>query len=417
MLIIRKNQTNNLIATVSMNKTLANPYYLFSFQHIASKERISFIPQVITSNVRYDKFRFVEAPTTNLNVTPPEVFFEYIGQYYYSIYEQISSGNTDPSLAYNKLESGRAWVIVGNDDLLNCLYEPYISNDEDFAQVIYVSEEEEQCINPPVTPSMTPTPSTTPNVTPTNTPSMTPTPSPTPPPPNPNTYNAIWWLDYSNSQYVTVSGNDLLGVVNRTGNPDFSGKTGQYTHWDPLGYNGISGASKTINGGLTSLKGDYSSMSAYTHFLVFKGEDGSNATFNQSENITVDYSGNTQNYRWFSLDDYTPSPPNFVRTYTFYTDGSAVVPEPQFNYTGNTWYNAAVRVYQTGADATTELWLDGNLVSSTTQTKTIITAIDPIFNVCFGGTNNVRVAEQFFFNYNLNNTQMGDMFNYLSNKY
>lgn len=168
-----------------MNKTLANPYYLFSFQHIASKERISFIPQVITSNVRYDKFRFVEAPTTNLSVTPPQVFFEYIGQYYYSIYEQISSGNTDPSLAYNKLESGRAWVIVGNDDLLDCLYEPYISNDEDFAQVIYVSEEEEQCINPPITPSptpsvtstATPTPSVTPTITPTS--SLTPTVTPT----------------------------------------------------------------------------------------------------------------------------------------------------------------------------------------------------------------------------------------------
>lgn len=147
MLIIRKNQTNNLIATVSMNKTLPNPYYLFSFQHIASKERISFIPQVITSNVRYDKFRFVETYTTNLSVPTPEVNFEYLGQYYYSIYEQISSSNLDPSLAYNKLESGRAWVIVGNDTMDDCLFEPYISNDENFSQVIYVSEEEQDCIN------------------------------------------------------------------------------------------------------------------------------------------------------------------------------------------------------------------------------------------------------------------------------
>lgn len=175
MLIIRKNQTNNLIATVSMNKTLPNPYYLFSFQHIASKERISFYPQVITSNVRYDKFRFVEAPTTNLSTTPPQVFFEYLGQYYYSIYENITSGSTDIALAYNKLESGRAWVIVGDDNTQECFFEPYISNDEDFAQVIYVSEQEEACIYP--------TPSTTPNnsPTPTNTPTITPTPSTTPP--------------------------------------------------------------------------------------------------------------------------------------------------------------------------------------------------------------------------------------------
>lgn len=173
---------------MSMNKTLPNPYYLFSFQHIASKDRISFIPQVITSNVRYDKFRFIENQTTNLSLTPPRVFFEYLGQYYYSIYEQISSGNTDPSLAYNKLESGRAWVIVGNDDMDECFFEPYISNDEDFAQVIYVSEEEEVCIYPSPTPSITasstpsitPTPSLTPTITVSPTPSITPTATLTP---------------------------------------------------------------------------------------------------------------------------------------------------------------------------------------------------------------------------------------------
>lgn len=135
-----------------MNKTLPNPYYLFSFQHIASKEKVSFIPQVITSNIRYDKFRFNEAQITDLSVIPPQVNFPYLGQYYYSIYEQISSANTDPSLAYNKLEAGRAWVIVGDDNTQECFFEPYISNDEDFSQIIYVSEQEEECINPPLPP-------------------------------------------------------------------------------------------------------------------------------------------------------------------------------------------------------------------------------------------------------------------------
>lgn len=165
MLIIRKNEVNNMIATVSMNKTLPNPYYLFSFQHIASKERISFYPQVITSNVRYDKFRFVEAPTTVLTGLTPQVNFEYLGQYYYSIYENITSGSTNIALAYNKLESGRAWVIVGDDNSQECFFEPYISNDEDFAQVIYVSEEEQECQQP--------SPSPTPSITPTLTPSPT----------------------------------------------------------------------------------------------------------------------------------------------------------------------------------------------------------------------------------------------------
>jgi hypothetical protein len=147
MLIIRKNQVNNIIATVSMNKTLPNPYYLFSFQNIASKERISFIPEVITSNVRYDKFRFIETGNVNLSAVPPQVWFgNDLGQWYYSVYEQVSPTNTDISLAYNKLESGRAILMVGNDTN-DCFFEPYISNDEDFSNIIYVSEEEELCIS------------------------------------------------------------------------------------------------------------------------------------------------------------------------------------------------------------------------------------------------------------------------------
>ena len=151
MLIIRKNQLNNLIATVSMNKTLPNPYYLFSFQHIASKDRISFIPQTVVSNVRYDKFRFIEG-NTNLSSTPPVAQFEYIGQYYYSIYEQLSSTNTDIALAYNKLESGRAVVIAGEDQTDDCFFEPYISQNEDDASVIFLSEQEEICISGDTTP-------------------------------------------------------------------------------------------------------------------------------------------------------------------------------------------------------------------------------------------------------------------------
>jgi hypothetical protein len=152
MLIIRKNQLNNLIATASMNRSLPNPYYLFSFQHIASKDRISFIPEKVSSNCRYDKFRFIESGNVNLSLTPPQVYFQYLGQYYYSIYEQISPTNTDIALTYNKLESGRAVVIVGDDLEVNCLYEQYISPDEEDSNVIYMSEDELFCISGDTTP-------------------------------------------------------------------------------------------------------------------------------------------------------------------------------------------------------------------------------------------------------------------------
>jgi hypothetical protein len=169
-----------------MNKTLPNPYYLFSFQHIASKERVSFIPQVITTNTRYDKFRFVESTVTNLSVIPPVANFNYNGQYYYSIYEQVSPTNTNIDLTYNKLESGRAIVINGNDQTDECFFEPYISQNEDDASVIFVSEQEEYCSSGQTLPTPTPTVTTTatPTVTPTNTttPTNTATPTTTPTP-------------------------------------------------------------------------------------------------------------------------------------------------------------------------------------------------------------------------------------------
>jgi hypothetical protein len=163
MLIIRKNQTNNLVVTVSMNKTLPSPYYLFSFQHIASKERISFIPETIVSNTRYDKFRFIESTTVDLSATTPSVYFQYEGQYYYSVYEQVSSANTNTALTYNKLEEGRAVVIVGDDQTDACFFEPYISDNEDFGNIIYVSEQEEECQQPIASSTPTPTPTMTPS--------------------------------------------------------------------------------------------------------------------------------------------------------------------------------------------------------------------------------------------------------------
>jgi hypothetical protein len=108
-----------------------------------------------------------------LTAATPSVSFQYIGQYYYSIYEQTSSANTNPSLAYNKLESGRAVVIVGDSQTDECLFEPYISPNEDAYSIIYVSEQEQECIDGNITPSPTPTETITP--TPTNT--STPTPS------------------------------------------------------------------------------------------------------------------------------------------------------------------------------------------------------------------------------------------------
>ena len=169
MILIKKGQTNNISLSVSLNRTIQNPYYLFSFTHIQSKNQINFIPKVILINDRYDEFQFVEAPTTNLSLDPPQAYFQYDGQYWVEVYEQTSSGNTNPSQSGQMLWDGRAVV---EDPAVPSPYYQWTSNNEDNANFIFISDDEL-----PVSP--TPTPSTTPNI-PTPTPSVTNTSTPTP---------------------------------------------------------------------------------------------------------------------------------------------------------------------------------------------------------------------------------------------
>lgn len=427
-----------------MNRTLNNPYYLFSFQHVMSRQRYSFLPQILSSNTRYDKVRFVEGLPVNLTATTPTISFDYLGEYYYSIYEQTSPSNTNINLTHDKLESGRAWVIVDNDNTLDCLYEPYISTNETNENYIFISEEEEQCIvpstptptpsitaSPTVTPSITPTqtgtptqtptntptPSVTPSYTPSPTPTFTPTPSQTPPTAvDPNTLNALWWVDYTSSSYLSlVGGSNIAGATNRTGNPSFSANTGNEPGWFSNAYNGVSGATGTGNR-ITSLLGNYNtSISAYTTFFHFSAGTGANAILIQSD-FTTDYSGNTQGYRWFSIDDYGGG--DFVRTYSFYTNGLSSNPEPQYTFTPNTWTKGATRVYQSGTSGVTEFWVNGTLQSQTVQSSvTIRTSTNPIFQLGGNGGINFKISEAFFFDYSLSDGQMGTMFNYLTNKY
>lgn len=414
-----------------MNKTLPNPYYLFSFQHIASKERISFYPQVITSNVRYDKFRFVEAPTTNLSLTPPQVFFEYLGQYYYSIYENITSGSTDIALAYNKLESGRAWVIVGDDNTQECFFEPYISNDEDFAQVIYVSEQEEACIYPtpsitasptstPIPVSPTPTPSITPTMTSTNTPTpsitptFTPTPSSTPAPNTPAALNALWWIDFTDASTLTLSGSFIATATDKIASVVFTADTagGGGPVYNSTGYLGVSGDVRSNATQLRNPEGTYSNVGEYTWF-GFVYDD---AVSQRGGRIFVA----TQNPPWpagqaFSLM-IDPNQVGYVWRFQNRTSsGGGITINTDITYSA--WTAVAMRSYNSGADTNFEVWENGSIISSgSTIGQNVYIATDAIFSLMFDGGIDFN-TEQFFFDRKLNDTEMGQMFSYLSNKY
>jgi len=85
MLNIQRNQNNKVVVSVSRHKTLANPNYLFSFQHILSKEKVQFFPKNISTSVnRYDEFEFNEGlEPAGYTGDVPYVIFPYPGQYYY----------------------------------------------------------------------------------------------------------------------------------------------------------------------------------------------------------------------------------------------------------------------------------------------------------------------------------------------
>lgn len=140
MLIIKTNQPNTLVVTVSQNSELTNPEYLFSFTHIFSKQRVTFIPtDVSTHKSRYDEFVFVEGDG------PGEIRFPYEGQYLYTISEQPNgSGNLNPALAYNVVENGDAQVIVQSAITVNSQFDTFISNNEFNSNYIFAPDE----INP-----------------------------------------------------------------------------------------------------------------------------------------------------------------------------------------------------------------------------------------------------------------------------
>jgi hypothetical protein len=140
MFLIKQGIINDLVVSVSLNKTLPNPTYLFSFTHILSKETIRFIPQNISTHQdRFDEFRFLESQNEDLSLVPPRVTFPYEGQYYYSIYEQLSPTNLDPLLSYNKVAEGRATIEEF------CAVDPYyqyISTNETNSNYIFISDGE-----------------------------------------------------------------------------------------------------------------------------------------------------------------------------------------------------------------------------------------------------------------------------------
>lgn len=174
MILLKSNQLNKIVVTLTQNTTVCDPEYLFQFVHIFSKQEVKFIlPDVSPHPTRYNQFEFVEGQGVG------QIPFPYEGQYNYYAYAQpFGSGNLNPLQATELVENGIAVFIVQSADTTNEYYVEFISDDEFDSNTIFAPDE----INP-VTPSatfgLTPTPTPSITASPTPTPSITTTQTPT----------------------------------------------------------------------------------------------------------------------------------------------------------------------------------------------------------------------------------------------
>jgi hypothetical protein len=138
MILLKTNQVNTMVVTVSQNATIPNPEWLFSFTHIFSKQQVRFIPTDISSHkVRYDEFIFTEGNGVG------KIQFPYEGQYNYAIYQNGvgNYGNLNPALSQGLIETGTSLLVAQSATTSNDYFVEYISNDEFNSNYIFAPGE------------------------------------------------------------------------------------------------------------------------------------------------------------------------------------------------------------------------------------------------------------------------------------
>ena len=100
MIQLTKGQTQNIILTLTEKQTLTNPNYLFVFENRSTNTDVKFVKlnntDISAYKERYNEFSIVVNSHFNTSLN---------GQYTYSVYEQASPSNTNPT-GLNLLETG-----------------------------------------------------------------------------------------------------------------------------------------------------------------------------------------------------------------------------------------------------------------------------------------------------------------------
>ena len=104
------NTAQRFIVTLSERVTLINPYYLFVFEQVTTKDQYSFIIPASGDLSQYpDRYNEFQIDMTARFANAKE------GDYRYSVYEQSSPSNTNPSNATTLLEVGQMKLDVQPD--------------------------------------------------------------------------------------------------------------------------------------------------------------------------------------------------------------------------------------------------------------------------------------------------------------
>ena len=233
-------------------------------------------------------------------------------------------------------------------------------------------------------------------------------------------------IDFTNQSSLIIGGGSGVAVTkaDNLANPPlfFSGFPGAYLQYDYSGYTNPFGTfsgvcTSDVGGyGLSNKLGDYGSYQDYTTWFFAQNETGVYMNPINSDNFQ-NYLNQTQSYRWFQVDTFPITGTTGYRTYTFYTGGTSVSPEPYTAVTVNQWYVVATRVYQSGTTAVTELWIDGTMVSQTQETQTLVTAVNPIFQFLENPNTGLNLAEVLIYDRRLSDSEMTQSYNYFADKY
>jgi hypothetical protein len=135
MLHLKQNDLNSCDVTVSNESELNNPTYLWVLTNLETKVKKYFIPfnATVPHAGRFDTFTF------NSNNYISEVFIGsncnihlQQGQYSYTIYDQVSTTNLNPTLSNSIVETGLAVV-----EQVEVCYTTYISPNDNAEAVVY----------------------------------------------------------------------------------------------------------------------------------------------------------------------------------------------------------------------------------------------------------------------------------------